>query len=199
MSLKFHPFIKFLHLFRLSEKDRINNGIDIELQIPQIKTDLLNETIFLQDDDKSLIGKGKIEWIDMELRNLSASKLYEREILEDLKTYIGVVYGTNNREEKTPEIFRSRKAFNFFMETLKEFNTLGPDKQLMLPYMPVFDAIRKSKPYKENILKYNIGLKPYILFLNSYFGVEMNPSKISSGEKLVDDISRFFDRNFSSE
>lgn len=199
MSLNLPPFIKFLHLFRLSEKERITNGISIEFQVPKIKTELLNETIFLQDDDKRNMGKGKIKLVDIELKNLSASKHYEREILEELKTYISVVYGTNNQEELVPEIFRSRKAFDFFMETLKEFNVLDQNKKLIEPYMPVIDAIRKSKPYKEEIFKYNLGLKPYILYLNSYFGVEMNPSKISNGEHIAEDITSFFNRNFTSE
>lgn len=202
MSIQFPPFMEFLNCFSLSEKERIIKGINIENELPKMKEQLLHKTLFLREEDKRYIGESHLRLINAKLKNLASHKRYEREVLEELRIYISVVYGTNKRkekDEKIPEIFRSRIAFDFFLETLYEFNALDQNKQLVEPYMPVIDAIRKSKPYKEKILKNNVGLKPYILYLNSYFGVEMNPSKISSGEKLVNEISSFLERNFSSE
>lgn len=92
-------------------------------------------------------------------------------------------------------IFRSRKAQNWFFSTLEEIGAV-PSKR---GFGTVVSAIFRNKDCKENIFPDTITQKDYIHYLNSEFNLNMNSTNLSIPDKYEPKIKIIMDNYLSNK
>ncbi len=187
MSLELPPVLRFLNTLLLPKEQRQQ---DIELQLNEAKEHIRKKCEMMKSQEKKTYLNNVLVTVENVESRADGLGHEERKFLSSLRQFV-IDAGAYKERKKILKLFKSTEAFEFFMETLYEFNATDSKGNLRDTYQPIFDAIRKSEEYKKNIFVFRMKLKDYVEALNEYFSVQMNRTNLSTGEDRIDEISRF--------
>ena len=153
----------------------------------------INGLILFEESRDKIVRRASSElnYILDSLKNIENYKTEERELLLDYRDYIIDLAQLSVSKEEFPQIFKSERAYNFYIKTLKYFEAIDDKLALKRGGQKIINAIRKSDLYKKHILFQPLTLKDYVEELNLIFRSDMSTTNLTDEDynqrKEVDD------------
>lgn len=183
MGLKLSPFLEFLQFFKLSNDERLIQGFAIEYQVAKMKEKLEMEIVWMKEEEKKEFCKNKIKWIDRTIKTLTISKIYEKNLLRDLKAFLNVLCGNSSEIPENPKyhrIFRTAKFEQMFIAGLEGMNVVNEKFHSKRGFQTVANAFFRSS-IKDQMFIDNLRITEFIGYLNDNFA-----ASIAAKDRLPD-------------
>ena len=142
------------------------------------------------------IGNSELKHVTDALDKLAPYISEEREILLEYRNHIIDKGELDVKKEDYPPICRSKIAYKFFIETLKEFDAVDDSLKYIRGGQKVINAIRDCKLYRDHILSDTFHLGKYYTGVGVLVSKKFNTSKMSEYKpELLKRIKNYYKEN----
>ncbi|PQJ79403.1 hypothetical protein [Polaribacter porphyrae] len=177
-SFSKHLIVQFISAAAMNKAERAVKNIDIDkvygLLKQQFDRKLYGVELFNEGKEQlERNAKFELTFVNGALEGLKPYKSEERKLLLEYRDYIVEKAELDIVKQEFPQIFRSERAYNFFIRALKSFNAIDEKHTVLRGGQKIMNAIRKSSLYKKHILFQPLTLKSYVEELNKLFGSNM--------------------------
>ncbi|MGB1307776.1 MAG: hypothetical protein ACPG6B_02620 [Oceanihabitans sp.] len=173
------PLWKFTSALRLDKIKRARRRVDIYVLYADAEDNFRRKMFLNEEDEKKLLAGSDLKHINNTLSEIGSYKSEERELLLRLKDFITKEADLSIVVSEHPKVFRSERAYNFFIEVLQEFDVMDGNGRLARGKQKYINAVRKSELYKKHILEDDFLLKNYIIEVNKILNSNLSETNLS--------------------
>ena len=197
-EIHFTSIYHFFDSVQLSEKERRSQIIySLNLDYDRAIKELNAKFQPLTEEEQSHYGKKLINVVNQLLDVVDAEKVDENKALLKFKAKLSN-YAYVPDMKNYPNIFRSRQAYEFFINTLIEYDIINERYNIIgKPKQNLLNGILKNDLYKEHIFNYRVGLGKYVDYFNETFNTKLNREKLSDSDRNFDkELTRYITTHF---
>lgn len=173
------PLWEFTSALRLDKIKRVRRGVDIYALYADAEDNFRRKMFLNEEDEKKLLAESDLKHINNTLNEIGSYKSEERELLLRLKDFINKEADLSIVVSEHPKVFRSERAYVFFIEVLQEFDVMDGKGGLVRGKQKYINAVRKSELYKKHILEDDFLLKNYIIEVNRILNSNLSETNLS--------------------
>ncbi len=191
------PLWKFTSALRLDKIERARRGVDVYVLYVDVEDNFRRKMLLKEGNEKKLLAEPDLKHINNTLNEIGSYKFEERELLLRLKGFIIKEADLNIVVTEHPKVFRSERAYNFFIDVLQEFDIMDDKGRLVKGKQKYINAVRESELYKKHILKDSFLLKDYVFEVNKILDSNLSKTNLSAYSNLdTQKIELFIKENF---
>lgn len=172
-----------------------NLKLDYKSAVHQLKSDF--DTLFEDELETEVINLLKI--IDGLSERLDTSKTEQIKFLFAFRKKVSsyIVIPKRNLVDYPKDIFKSAYAYQFFINSLLEFNVIDEYLKSLDKFQVVAKTMLDDEDYRNKVFVSNLTQRKYTFFLNKKFGTKINPDSMSKSHNHIDTVADYITQNFN--
>lgn len=192
--------LTFLHNLKNNSLNNRDGLYQLQIDKKDASSNLHSTFSQMFEEEKEYFSKILIGDINKIFHELHENQLEEKEYLKSFRKEVRsyLINRTLRFDSTIPKIFKNGDAFDFFLETLFDFDMIDNGGNVILinnkpirGLQALATAIRENKYFQSKIFTRPPELKKYVEFFKDHFNITFNPEKMSEAGKYKDLLQKF--------